>query len=200
QVMDWGLAKTLTGGRPAEPPAATALETIGTEIRSLRDLDSATQAGSVLGTPAYMPPEQAGGEIDRIDAPPDGFGLGAILCVILTGKPPYVGRDAESVRLMSVRGHLAEALARLDACGAEPELVALCRRCLSVEPDDRPANGGEVATAVAAFREESEERARRAAIERARAGGAGGGPGGRGGGRRRGRGGADARPLGVCRA
>ena len=50
-----------------------------------------TQAGAVLGTPAYMPPEQAIGAVDQIGKRSDVFGLGAILCVILTGKPPYVG-------------------------------------------------------------------------------------------------------------
>jgi hypothetical protein len=77
QVMDWRLAKSLTGGRSTEPSAREADETIGTEIRSLRDLDSATQAGDILGTLAYMPPEQAGGEVDKIDARADVFGLGA---------------------------------------------------------------------------------------------------------------------------
>ena len=45
-----------------------------------------------MGTPAFMPPEQAGGEIDKLDERADVFGLGAILCVILTGQPPYVAR------------------------------------------------------------------------------------------------------------
>jgi tetratricopeptide (TPR) repeat protein len=170
QVMDWGLAKTFTPERPAPDSEITEADRpVGTQIHSLRDLESVTQAGSVLGTPAFMPPEQAGGEIDRIDSRSDVFGLGAILCVILTGKPPYSGKDSELVRLMAIRGDLSEALARLDACEAEPELVALAKRCLSAEPADRPAAAGEVAKAVAAFRAEAQERAKRAEIERARA-------------------------------
>ena len=54
--------------------------------------------GSMLGTPAYMPPEQANGDIASLDRRADVFGLGAILCEILTGKPPYVGRSGEEVR------------------------------------------------------------------------------------------------------
>jgi tetratricopeptide (TPR) repeat protein len=169
QVMDWGLAKTLTGEHPARPPATEGDEAPGTEIRSLRDLDSATQVGSILGTPAFMPPEQAGGEVEKVDARSDVFGLGAILCVILTGEPPYVAKDAEALRLMAIRGQLAEGLARLDACGAEPELVALCKRCLSERGADRPTDAGEVAKAVAGFRAEAAERARQAEIQRARA-------------------------------
>ena len=73
------------------------------------------------------------------------FGLGAILAVILTGKPPYVGESFESVRVQAVRGKLEDCFARLDACGAEPELVALCKKCLAFEPADRPADAGAVA-------------------------------------------------------
>jgi tetratricopeptide (TPR) repeat protein len=165
QVMDWGLAKLVTDGwaepcRPAiDPEAATAL----TEIRSLRDPDiPLTQYGSVLGTPAYMSPEQAGGETDKVDRRSDVFGLGAILCVLLTGKPPFEGKDSEAVRLNAVRGQTAAAFARLDAGGADPDVVSLCKRCLAFEPVDRPATADEVAAAVAALRREADDRARQA--------------------------------------
>jgi tetratricopeptide (TPR) repeat protein len=168
QVMDWGLAKTLTCDRPAD--AATEADAPpGTEVRSLRDLESATQAGSMLGTPAFMPPEQAGGEIDKVNERSDVFGLGAVLCVILTGKPPYFGKDSEAVRLMAIRGQLDECTARLAACGVDPELLALCGRCLAREPADRPRHAGEVASAVADLRAAAEERARRAELDRVRA-------------------------------
>jgi len=91
QVMDWGLAKKLGEEPVAETRAAD--ETRGTEIRSLRDSGGMTEAGSLLGTPAFMPPEQAIGAVGLVDERSDVFGLGAILCVILTGQPPYVGRD-----------------------------------------------------------------------------------------------------------
>jgi serine/threonine-protein kinase len=72
----------------------------------------------VLGTPAFMAPEQAGGEVEKIGPASDVFGLGAILCVILTGQPPYRGATVEAVRLQAIRGQLDDAFARLDASGA----------------------------------------------------------------------------------
>jgi tetratricopeptide (TPR) repeat protein len=64
---------------------------------------------------------------------------------------------------------LSDAYARLDACGAEPELVALGKRCLAAEKADRPANAFEVAETVATLRIAADERARRAELDRVRA-------------------------------
>src|SRR5262245_31279267 len=123
----------------------------------------------MLGTPAYMPREQAIGAIDQIDQRSDVFGLGAILCTILTGSPPYVGANAEAVRQMAVLAKLDDAHTRLDGCGAEPELVALAKRCLATERDDRPADAEEVAQAVAELRAAADERARQAELDRVKA-------------------------------
>src|SRR5262245_29320710 len=170
QVMDWGLAKVLTTrGRPPGLPDTALVTVAGTAIRPARDADQETQAGSLLGTPAYMPPEQAIGAVDRIDARSDVFSLGGILCAVLTGRPPYVADTTEATRQLAARARLDDAHARLAASGAEPELVALCRRCLAPEPDDRPRDAGEVAAAVAALRAAAEERARRAELDRVRA-------------------------------
>jgi tRNA A-37 threonylcarbamoyl transferase component Bud32/tetratricopeptide (TPR) repeat protein len=167
QVMDWGLAKVLDPGRPAEAASDEAAR--GTEIRSLREGVETTQAGSLLGTPAFMPPEQAIGAVDQITERSDVFGLGAILCVILTGQPPFVAESAESTRRMAARAKLDEAFARLDGCAAEPELIHLTKRCLAAEPGDRPRDAGEVAGAITALRADAELRARQAELERARA-------------------------------
>jgi tetratricopeptide (TPR) repeat protein len=170
QVMDWGLAKVLASGGLHPPAAAADPEaTIAQSlIRIARDSDF-TQAGSVLGTPAYMPPEQAAGEVGRIGPASDVFGLGALWCKLLTGEPPFTGADAESVRRNAMRGKTEEALARLEQCGADPEVVALCQRCLAVEPEGRPADANAVAGAVAGLRVATEERAKAAELARVRA-------------------------------
>ncbi len=168
QVTDWGLAKALTA--PGSPLDEAADDPVSiTVIHSQRGAGETTQAGSVLGTPAYMAPEQAIGAVDHLDARTDVFGLGAVLCVILTGKPPYVGSDAESTRQSAARAQLIDAFTRLDECGAEPELIALCKVCLSAERGHRPADAGKVAATVAELRAASGERARQAEVERERA-------------------------------
>src|SRR5262249_20716200 len=96
QVMDWGLAKVLSRGGVADeqPPAgkeATVIQTIRSGPSPSSASGTDTQAGSVLGTPAYMAPEQARGEADSLDERVDVFGLGGLLCVILTGQPPFRG-------------------------------------------------------------------------------------------------------------
>jgi tetratricopeptide (TPR) repeat protein len=168
QVMDWGLAKVL-GVRPGErtdPEETTA----ATEVVSLRDSDDLfTRAGSVLGTPAFMPPEQAAGAVSTIDTRSDVFGLGALLAVVLTGQPPFVAESSESARVKAAQGDVSECFARLEACGADPELVALCKRCLARRPEDRPADAGAVAKAVAALRAAADERARLAELDRVKA-------------------------------
>ncbi|MCI0377588.1 MAG: protein kinase, partial [Gemmataceae bacterium] len=168
QVMDWGLAKVLADRKASAPPKDTSV------IQTPRALDSTTapgvdtRAGSVLGTPAYMPPEQACGRTDAIDERSDVFGLGAILCEILTGRPPYVG-DAVVQLDKAARADLSDALARLDKCGADNDLVALARRCLSSEPAMRPRTAAQVAEAVASYLQSVELRLRRAETERAAA-------------------------------
>ncbi len=161
QVMDWGLAKVPRGGGPTALPSLTWAD------REVRPHD--TQVGTVLGTPAYMAPEQARGEVDGLDERADVFGLGAILCVILCGQPPYRGTSAAAVQAQAAAGELGEALALLDACGADAELVRLAQGCLAPEKKDRPRDAGVVAQRVTAHLARVQERLRAAEVERAAA-------------------------------
>jgi serine/threonine protein kinase len=154
QVMDWGLAKVLKkGGIADEPPVSEAPEPEASPIRTVRSSSEGddSQAGSALGTPAYMAPEQARGDVKRVDRRADVFGLGSILCEILTGQPAYTGPSKAEVTRQAIRGDTADARARLDGCGADGELVALARDCLAVEADDRPRDAAVVAGRIAGY-------------------------------------------------
>ena len=122
-VMDWGVA-------------------------AVREADSRGGADAhgywVFGTPAYMPPEQARGHADA-DPRADVFGLGGILCEVLTGEPPYGGDNAAEATRQAAAGEQGELRRRLANCGADARLIALARACLSPEPADRPADAGTVA-------------------------------------------------------
>ncbi len=173
QVMDWGLAKVLAGDDGAEDgPSSShgvAEKPSGRAGRRAGEPDSDTEPGAVIGTLPYMPPEQARGEAEGADPRCDVFGLGAILCEILTGEPPYRGASRDLLYRQATEGDLGDALARLDGCGADAELVRLAKACLSAGPARRPAAAAEVAEAVAAYQAGVQERLRRAELERAAA-------------------------------
>jgi serine/threonine-protein kinase len=162
QVMDWGLAKVKI---LAETKPDDSRTEPGSEVQTRRSREGAALTEGALGTWAYMPPEQANGEVEWVDERSDVFALGGILCAILTGHPPYIG-DGHKVKRKSQCGDTAEALARLDGCGADVELVALAKACLSAEWVERPADAGAVARRVAAYRQGTEERLRAAERER----------------------------------
>src|SRR5262249_48005429 len=134
-----------------------------------RGADLSTQAGAVMGTPAYMAPEQARGKVDQLDERCDVFGLGAVLCVILTGQPPYTGAGGQELLGKAQRADLGEALARRDGCGASPELLWLAEACLAESPQARPRDAGAVARQLAAHLAGVQERLRAAELERAAA-------------------------------
>jgi serine/threonine protein kinase len=169
QVMDWGLAKVLgaqSGGSQPTEPATPDASTIFTARTS--SLDGAeTAPGRVLGTPAYMAPEQARGEIEKLDERADVFGLGAILCEILTGQPPFPGDTQMDSHRKAMKSDLCETFARLNGCGADTELVDLAKRCLAAEKEDRPRQAADVAVAVARYQARVRERLRQAEVDRA---------------------------------
>jgi serine/threonine-protein kinase len=165
QVMDWGVAKVLDKTAPAAPAVEAAPTTeIHTSRSDTPDLE--TQAGAVLGTRAYMSPEQARGQTDLLSERSDVFGLGAILCEILTGRPPYCDAPPDQLRVMTLVADLAAARARLDACGADAELVALAQNCLAAAVEGRPRDAGAVAAAVTAYLTGVQERLQRAELDR----------------------------------
>jgi serine/threonine-protein kinase len=163
QVMDWGLAKLVAPDTDC-PPGPVSTSTIYSTRASESDWE--TQAGTVLGTPGYMPPEQARGQVDYLDERADVFGLGAMLCEILTGKPPYVSARDKEVLKQAVDGDLTAARDRLTKCGADRELVDLVLACLAFQPAQRPRDAGAVAHLLGTYRAGVQERLRQAELDR----------------------------------
>ncbi len=162
QIMDWGFAKVLGRDEPEQvalDDAESLIATVRTEAEGSQSI-----AGSIMGTPAYMPPEQAMGRVADVDERADVFAMGSILCQILTGEPAYVGEGSDRL-IQAVRADIDDAMQRLDACDVDDDLRKLAKACLSPTRGDRPRNAGIVADAFSAYLAGIDERARAAELE-----------------------------------
>jgi tRNA A-37 threonylcarbamoyl transferase component Bud32 len=159
-VMDWGIAKALGGqSQPAPVPPTPVLLPLSASGAETGAGGPDTLPGQAKGTPAFMAPEQARGDASRVGKASDVFGLGGILCVILTGQPTYTRRQ------QALAGDVSEAFARLDGCGADAELIGLAKACLAPTPEARPADAAEVVAQVKRYRADVAEREARAERE-----------------------------------
>ena len=167
QVMDWGLAK-IKRTTDDEELRTDALRENGSQPPD-RD-EGLTHVGSVIGTPAYMAPEQACGTITLVDERCDVFALGAMLCQILTGSPPYTGTDRKEVQQQAQKGDLVQARQRLGKCGADPELIALTGDCLQTDRTCRTITAQSIAERTEGYLNSLDQRLRQSELEQARAG------------------------------
>ncbi|MFT3692691.1 MAG: protein kinase [Kofleriaceae bacterium] len=119
-VIDWGLAKDL--GMPEG-----AMPSLGSGSAE------ETAIGTVLGTPAYMPPEQAQGKV--VDARADVYALGSLLYYMLAGKPPYGGASSDAVIASVLEGPPPDIA--VSAAGAPSDLVTIVRKAMKRDPDER---------------------------------------------------------------
>ncbi|MBA3455070.1 MAG: serine/threonine protein kinase [Deltaproteobacteria bacterium] len=147
-VIDWGLAKDLDAtDSPDSGQRMPRAAQKKTAITTSSDSPTLTIAGAVMGTPAYMAPEQARGE--TLDQRADVFALGAMLYHVLAGVPPYNARTATDVIASAALGKVVPLLEREK--GTPPDLVAIVVRAMSLEPADRYPDAGELAEELRRF-------------------------------------------------
>ena len=160
-VVDWGLAKPTGRVEPGTESGERLL------MPSSASGSSETLPGSALGTPAYMSPEQAEGQLDRLGPRSDVYSLGATLYCLLTGKPPFAGDVVDVIRAVQ-RGEFRPPR-QLDP-SIDPALEAICLKAMAHRPEDRYASGRALADdldrwmadePVTAWREPLARRARR---------------------------------------
>jgi serine/threonine protein kinase len=137
-VIDWGLAKDLS-----RPPMADDLG--GAPYRKFDG--ELTQAGSVMGTPQYMPPEQARGE--PVDKQADVYALGAILYQILAGHSPYAGASSADVLELVLRE--PPRVLSVVQPGIPTELDAIVTKSMSRDPAARYRDASELAADLHRF-------------------------------------------------
>ncbi|HVS19953.1 MAG TPA: serine/threonine-protein kinase, partial [Planctomycetota bacterium] len=165
-VMDWGLARVLDRDdrrdlRLAVDAAARSL--VHTERAEGRTFDSplATMDGDIVGTPCYMPPEQARGEIEAIGPRSDVFAIGAMLYHLLSGSAPYLEPGASHAPLdvlRRLRDGAPVPIAELGR-GVPEELIAIADKAMARDMDARYASSTELAEDLRAFLEDRVVRA-----------------------------------------
>src|SRR5262249_53922 len=98
-VVDWGLAKVVGDTTPDRPSGAIKPPAADPEVP-----EELTTMGSALGPPAYMPPEQAAGQVDKFGPSSDIYSLGATLYCLLTGKAPFAAKTPEEIVARVIKG------------------------------------------------------------------------------------------------
>ena len=136
-VVDWGLAKTLD-----EDAFSTDVSMAPPIQSSQRASSTSTQMGRVVGTPAYMSPEQAAGRLAAHGPPSDIYSLGATLYQLLTGKPPFKG--SEEHVLGNVQLGRFPRPREINPHAPRP-LEAICLKAMSRLPDERYLSAREMA-------------------------------------------------------
>ena len=168
-VMDWGLAKVagLEDDHDLrlqlKPEPTEQVKTVRTESDDERTSPLRTRDGDVVGTPAYMSPEQAKGELARIGPRSDVYSMGAILYHLLAGHMPYVpdgSRVTGQTVLTRVLGGPPQSLSRISP-DSPAELVAICEKAMSRVADQRYADMIEMADDLRAYLEHRVVRAYR---------------------------------------
>ena len=131
-VMDWGVAKVL---RDSSAARGETLAGKTSQLLAAAAIETETLHGAVLGTPGYMAPEQARGEVNRLDQRADVFALGALLRFLLTGRAP----QPHAIDALASEDPSSAHRARpnRDAGGIARPLAAICAKAMAPEPAGR---------------------------------------------------------------
>ncbi|MCG3128039.1 MAG: Serine/threonine-protein kinase PknD [Phycisphaerae bacterium] len=147
-VLDWGVARILRDVRGASVDVTANAVTDATAAASAAEAETLpavrTRAGAVIGTPAFMAPEQARGQIERVNERSDVYALGAILHFLLTGQPP-------ATRGGGAPGEASVAAPRSARVRTPRALQAICDRSMQVEPAERYPDASSLAEDVRRF-------------------------------------------------
>ncbi len=163
-VMDWGLARLIEDADELPRPADEAEASSTGSLRTL--------AGSVIGTPGYMSPEQAVGALDQLDARSDVWSLGALLFEILTLSRAYAPQSPEAMAFQIVSRPPPDPRERAPQLDIDDEVADLSLRAMATDPPDRLPSAAALAEGVRSFlegRRRAEEAARHLADARASA-------------------------------
>ncbi|MFC1672467.1 serine/threonine protein kinase, partial [Planctomycetota bacterium] len=144
-VMDWGLAK-IKGEKDVK--AEEVVQTLRGDSNLAQTLD-----GSVAGTPSYMPPEQARGDIDEIDHQSDVYSLGAVLYEMLALWPPYRGKSVTDVITKVIQGELAPPDESAPDRDIPKEIAAVCMKAMAHDKEDRYANVADLSADIRLYLE-----------------------------------------------
>ncbi len=147
RVLDWGIAKRLA--ESGDPSGALTTQSSAESEADSPTVTRATAAGTVVGTPGFMAPEQARGDLARVDERSDVFALGGVLYYLLTGRPPLTPEAFETLR---AGGPLRIADVRQAAPHVPRALEAICGKALAAEPAGRYRSVAEMRCDVQQFR------------------------------------------------
>ncbi len=134
-VVDWGLAKRLEAREISRGGDGTALAS--------NNDSSFTQMGQVIGTPAFMSPEQAAGRLDALGPASDVYSLGATLYALVTGQPPFTERQLDAVLQAVQDGQFPRP--RAVRPFVPPALEAIVLKAMALRPEDRYASAKDLA-------------------------------------------------------
>jgi eukaryotic-like serine/threonine-protein kinase len=139
-VMDWGVARVMHD--VAEKLRPDTSDELG---------GSLTMDGTTIGTPGYMSPEQARGELSQMDGRSDQWSLGAILYELLTLKRAYEGKTPLTILYKSVEGPPQNPRERAPELGIDEEVAQICLKAMSPKREDRFDHVLQFAFSIAGF-------------------------------------------------